>query len=283
MQRFSTSLLGEAKTLLLATDGSHYSDGAVQEAIFFGQACSAKIFALHVVKINAESLKSADSALRTCRRELEPYFDHLRKMAKDSGVEVEIIIVGASNPEETIIEQAGIRKADVILMGRHGKAGRLSLLIGRMTSRVLDLGFPRVLVVPKDFISSGTRVLLATDNSPGALKAVDEAMSLGQRCSTLEELTVMAVAKLEADAPKMQQIVDALCLRLQHTGPQVVCNPLVLVGDPADLIVRMAREREIDMILIGGQGKRGITRKLLGQVTRNVTGAAHCAVLVVNT
>jgi len=34
MNRFSTSLLGEAKTLLLATDGSHFSDGAVQEAIF---------------------------------------------------------------------------------------------------------------------------------------------------------------------------------------------------------------------------------------------------------
>ena len=35
MNRFSTSLLGEAKTLLLATDGSHFSDGALQEAIFF--------------------------------------------------------------------------------------------------------------------------------------------------------------------------------------------------------------------------------------------------------
>lgn len=283
MERFSTSLLGEARTLLLATDGSNFSDGAVQEAIFFGQACSAKVIALHVAKIDAESLKSAESAVMMQRRKLEPYMDHFREMARDSGVEVEIVVIGASTPEKAIIEQAHLRKADVILMGRHGKAGRLSLLIGRMTSRVLDLGFPRVLVVPKDFIISGARVLLATDDSPGALKAVDEAMSLGRRSSTLQLLTVMSVAKRETDVPEMQQIVDDLCLRLGQAGPQVVCEPLVQVGDPAELIVRAARQRQTDMILIGGQGKRGIARKLLGQVTRNVTGEAHCAVLVVNT
>ena len=283
MQRFSTSLIGEAKTLLLATDGSNFSDGALQEAIFFGQACRAKVIALHVVKIQAESLKSADSTLRIRRRELEPYLEQLRRMTRDSGVEIEIVIIGAGNPEEAIIEQARMRQADVILMGRHGKADRLSLLIGRMTSRVLDLGFPRVLVVPKDFISSGSHVLLATDNSPGALKAVDEAMSLGQRCKTLREMTVMAVVKRQVDAAEMQQAVDALCLRLQQAGPQVTCKPLVQIGEPSDLILRAARERQADMILIGGRGKRGMTRMLLGQVTKKVTAGAHCAVLVVNT
>jgi nucleotide-binding universal stress UspA family protein len=282
MERFSTSLLGEAGTLLLATDGSHYSDGAAQEAIFFGQACGAKVIALHVAKIDAESLKSADSAIRVRRRELAPYMDNFRKMARDSGVEVEIVIVGASNPEETIIEQAYLRKADVILMGRHGKAGRLSLLIGRMTSRVLDLGFPRVLVVPKDFTITGARVLLATDDSPGAMKAVEEAISLGRRSSTLQRLTIMSVAKREGDVPELQKMVEELCLRIGQTGAQVVCEPLVQVGVPCELIVRAARERETDMILIGGQGKRGMARMLLGHVTRNVTGGAHCAVLVVN-
>ncbi|MBU1566468.1 MAG: universal stress protein [Proteobacteria bacterium] len=283
MERFATSLLGEAKTLLLATDGSNFSDGAAQEAIFFGQACGAKVIALHVVKIDAESLKSAESAVRIRRQELEPYMDHFREMAKDTGVEVEFVIIGASHPEEAIIDQATLRNADVILMGRHGKAGRLSLLIGRMTSRVLDLGFPRVLVVPKDFIIAGARVLLATDDSPGALKAVEEAMSLGHRSSTLQRLTIMSVVKRDTNILDMQQVVEALCFRVSQAGPQVLCEPLVQVGDPSELIIRAAQERETDMILIGGRGKRGMTRMLLGHVTRNVTGKAHCAVLVVNT
>ena len=61
MDRFATSLLGEAKTLLLATDGSHFSEGAVQEAIFFGQACQAKIVVLHVVRLATESIGAAIS------------------------------------------------------------------------------------------------------------------------------------------------------------------------------------------------------------------------------
>ena len=283
MRRFSTSLLGEAKILLLATDGSNYSDGAVQEAIFFGQACSAKIVTLHVVKINAESLKSANSAVRRRREELTVYFDTLKKMAKDGGVAMEIVIIGADHPEKAIIEQARTRKADVILMGRHGKAGRLSLLIGTMTAKVLDLGFPRVLVVPKDFIISGARVLLATDDSPGAVKAVEEAISLGRRNTTLQQLTIMSIAKEQSDMPQLQETVNALCLRVKEAGPQIDCTPLVQLGDPAKLIVEAARERQSDMILIGGRGKRSMTRMLLGQVTKNVTSGAPCAVLVINT
>ncbi len=283
MQRFSTSLLGEAKTLLLATDGSNYSDGAVQEAIFFGQACSAKIVVLHVIKTNAESLKSAESAVRRRREELTVYFDTLKKMAQDGGVAMEIVIIGADHPEKAIIEQARMRKADVILMGRHGKAGRLSLLIGRMTSRVLDLGFPRVLVVPKDFIISGARVLLATDDSPGAFKAVEEAISLGRRNTALQQLTIMSVAKQQNDIQQLQETVNALCLRVKAAGPQINCTALVQLGDPAKLIVEAARERQTDMIVIGGRGKRSMTRMLLGQVTKNVTGGAHCAVLVIST
>lgn len=282
MERFATSLFGEASTLLLATDGSHYSDGAVQEAIFFGQACSAKVIALHVLRIDSESLKSAESALRTRRQEIAPYMQQLRDMAQDSGVEMEIVVLGAGHPEQAIAQQAYQRKADVILMGRHGKSGRLSHVIGRMTSRVLNLGFPRVLVVPKDFIISGARVLLATDDSPGAAKAALDAISLGHRSSTLQHLTVMSVVKRDTDVAERQQVVEALCQQVKQSGPQVVCEPLVQVGNPAKLIISAARQRQTDMILIGGPGKRGLTRVLHGHVTRNVTGKAHCAVLVVN-
>lgn len=161
MERFSTSLLGQASTLLLATDGSHFSDGAVQEAIFFGQACQAKVVVLHVVPVDAESIKAANSAVMKRQHELTPHLDQIRKMARDSGVELEVVVIGSIKPERTIVEQARIRKADAILMGRHGRAARMSLLVGSMTAKVIGQGFPRVLVVPKDFLITGANVLLA--------------------------------------------------------------------------------------------------------------------------
>lgn len=281
MQRFSTSLLGQAKTLLLATDGSHFSDGAVQEAIFFGQACRARVFVLHVVPIDAESIKAANSTVMKHQQEIAPHFDHIRKMARDSGVEIEVVVVGSDKPERTIVEQARLRNADAILMGRHGKTGRMSLLVGSMTAKVIDQGFPRVLVVPKDFLITGANVLLALDGSANSRLAAQEALSLGRTCTTLERLTVMSVVTKGNDQTQAQKLVDEVCAGCRQAGLQAVCNPLVQTGNPAELIVQAAHEWEADMILMGGRGKRFLPKMFMGSVTKNVIGRAHCAVLVV--
>lgn len=282
MERFATSLLGESKTLLLATDGSRFSEGAVQEAIFFGQACRAKVIVLHVVPVQAESIGAANFAVRQGREQLAPHLDHIRAMAKDSGVELEVVVVGSSKPETTIVEQARLRQADAILMGRHGKAGRLALLVGSMTGKVIAQGFPRVLVAPKDFIITGTQVLLALHDSPNGRQAAKEALSLGRTCTTLQKITVLTVAEQEKDLEAARQLAGAVCDQAVRERLPVPCEPLVVVGKPADRIVEVARDRQVDMILIGGWGRRRLSKMLGGQVTEQVIGRAHCAVLVVN-
>jgi len=281
MERFSTSLLGEAKTLLLATDGSRFSDGAIQEAIFFGQACRARVVVLHVVSTQVESISAANFAVRQGQQELAPHLDHIRTMARDSGVEIEVVVVGSGKPEQTIVEQARLRKADVILMGRHGKTGRLALLVGKMTAKVIAQGFPRVLVAPKDFIITGSRVLVAVNDSPNSRRAAEEALSLGRACATLQRLTVMSVARRDEERLRARQLVDEVCAQGNREGLVIPCDTLVEMGDPAECIVAAARDREVDMILLGGLGKKGVAKMLMGNVTEKVIGRAHCAVLVV--
>lgn len=281
MARFSTSLLGQAETVLLATDGSHFSDGALQEAIFFGQACRAKVIVLHVVQVEAESIRAANSMVMQRQQEMAPYLDQIRKMARDGGLEIEIVVVGGDNPEKTIVEQARLRNADAILMGRHGKTGRLSLLVGSMTAKVIGQGFPRVLVVPKDFLITGEHLILALDGSPNSRQAVQEALSLGKTCSTLRRLTVMAVVKRGDEEPRAREMVEEVCAQCSNADLRLACEPLVQIGNPAPLIVAAAKARKVDMILMGGGGKSFMGKILLGSVTKNVIGEAPCAVLVV--
>ena len=281
MDRFSTSLLGEAKTLLVATDGSRFSEGAIQEAIFFGQACAAKVIILHVIGVQAESISAANFAVRQGQKELMPYLDHIRAMARDSGVEMEVVVAGSSKPENTIVEQAKLRGADVILMGRHGKSGRLSLMVGKMTAKVIARGFPRVLVAPKDFIITGTHILVAADDSPNSRQAVQDALCLGRNCATLQRITVLAVAGRADDQIQAQELADSICEQGRHAGLTVPLEPLTVVGDAAKSIVETALQRQVDMILVGGRGKSGLAKMLKGHVTELVIGKAHCAVLVV--
>ncbi|PKN41035.1 MAG: universal stress protein [Deltaproteobacteria bacterium HGW-Deltaproteobacteria-18] len=281
MNRFSTSLLGEAKTLLLATDGSIFSDGALQEAIFFGQACGARLIVLHVVKIDVESLKSANSKVTRAQQEIAPYMEDVRKMARDSGVECETVVVGSSVPEHAIVEQARMREADVILMGRHGRAGRLFLMVGSMTSKVIGLGFPMVLMLPKDFTMTGAHVLVAVDDSANSRLAVEEALSLGLCCVTLERLIFVAVARRESGLVEARKMVEDICARGREKWPHVQFEAVAGVGHASNIIVRAAEERHVDMIMIGGMVSGPLPRMFGGRVTKEVCGWAHCAVLVV--
>lgn len=281
MERFSTSLLGEAKTLLIATDGSQFSEGAIQEAIFFGQACQAKVIVLHVVIVQAESISAANFLVRQGREEIAPHLDHIRAMAKDGGVELEIVVVGSSRLETTIVEQARLRGADVILMGRRGKTSRLARLVGQMTTKVLDQGFPRVLVAPKDFIITGSQMLVAVNDSANGRRAVEEALSLGRSCTTLKRITMLAVARREGDRSGAEALLKAIYTQSAQMALPVPCDFLVEVGEPVERIVAMADKRQIDMILIGNRGKGGVAKMLKGHITENVIGRAHCAVLVV--
>ncbi|NCD25985.1 MAG: universal stress protein [Deltaproteobacteria bacterium] len=281
MDGFSTSLLGEAKTLLLATDGSHFSDGAVQEAIYFGQACGARIVALHVVRIEAESIKSANAAVMRRQAKVAPHLERIRAMARDCGVECETVVVGSSVPEHAIVEQARMRGADVVLMGRHGRSGRLYLMVGSMTSKVIGLGFPMVMVLPKDSLRTGTHVLVAVEDSASSRLAVEEALSLGECCQTLERLTFVAVTKRRTGLEGARRMVEDICARGRTKWPRLAFEAVAEVGHPSNVVVRAAEERGVDTIMIGGVGGGPLPRMFTGRITKEVCGWAHCAVLVV--
>jgi universal stress protein A len=54
---------------------------------------------------------------------------------------------------------------------------------------------------------------------------------------------------------------------------------LLLIGDPADEIVRLAEEEEVDLIVLGTHGRTGLSRLLMGSVAEQIVRRATCPVL----
>lgn len=274
-------LMEDAHTILLASDCSLYSEGAMQEALFFGRACRAKIIFLHVVQTNAESLSSARALIKRRRDEITPYVDAFRVTAETAGVNYEIVVTGSSNPAWAIVQQARVRNADVIIMGRHGEGGRIATLMGNLTVNVINEGFPKVLVVPRDFTISGENVLLAVDDSPSSHLAAREALSIGKCCSTLRRMRVLSVAEREAHLPAAQELVGTICAQGRLAWPHVRFEEVVVVGRPADVIVEQAQDCRAEIVMMGGASKRFMPRVFLGRVTKEVCGRVACSVMVV--
>jgi len=55
----------------------------------------------------------------------------------------------------------------------------------------------------------------------------------------------------------------------------------VAVGHPADTIVRVAQERDADLIVMSTHGRTGLQHMFLGSVAEKVVRLAPCAVMTV--
>ncbi|MEE4292240.1 MAG: universal stress protein [Cycloclasticus sp.] len=282
MTEHNTRLMGKAEVIALATDGSSYTDGAVQEMIFLAQGCGAKIVVLNVIAVDSESTTGLRASPVTVNQEVSDYLDNIKKMADDSGIECEIVIEKSYyRPDKTIVDLAYKHNADVLVMGRHGKRGLLKLLVGSMTSKVIGQGFPQVLVVPHECSIKGEKILVAADGSEAGEIAAETAVNMGKSCSNLKEIHVLSVAGSESELEQAQAVAEAVCTKGREQAPSVTFRPIALVGKhTADIIAQTADEKQVDMILIGGHGK-GLTKLIMGHVTEKVIGRAHCAVLVI--
>lgn len=56
---------------------------------------------------------------------------------------------------------------------------------------------------------------------------------------------------------------------------------IILEGNPADEIVNYVEKNEIDLIVMGKQGKNAIQRFLIGSVAENVVRHSNISILVV--
>jgi nucleotide-binding universal stress UspA family protein len=66
---------------------------------------------------------------------------------------------------------------------------------------------------------------------------------------------------------------------VKPTDPSVPCERRLVTGDPATAIVELAREENVDLIVMGTHGRTGLRRLLMGSIAEAVVRTAPCPVL----
>lgn len=120
------------------------------------------------------------------------------------------------------------------------------------------------------------RVLLATDFSESASKAAEVARAEARRRGA--RLYVLHVVRSPAEAAAGAAEVAKLAASL---GTEVPAAPVTRVGHPAAEILRCADDHDVDVIVVGGHGRTGVTQALLGSVAERVARTSTRPVLVV--
>ena len=86
-------------------------------------------------------------------------------------------------------------------------------------------------------------------------------------------------AVIDSASQHYEELFKGLQEKAKERGVEIKTE--IAVGHPADQIVRYAKEKNTDMIVIGQKGKSKIESWLLGSVSRRVATYAPCTVTIV--
>jgi len=142
-----------------------------------------------------------------------------------------------------------------------------------------------------------SKILHATDYSKASAHALDEAVALAKQ--NRAELLVLHVIEPVTPYVAGEDMGGAeLYMKLEETTKQeaepsmkklmeklrklkVNAKSLLLRGTAHEQIVRSAKSRRANLIVIGTHGRTGLSKLLMGSVANQVISTAHCPVLTV--
>lgn len=282
--------------LLLSTDGSEFSEGAIREAIKLAKTCSSKLLVISVVETNPEYETIAPQLVEKAEKETRQHLEAVKERAAKEGVDCEIIERLGEDPFKYIVEEASKNQAGMIITGRRGRKGLKRLMMGSETARIIGHAPCNVLVVPRAANIEFNRIIVATDGSKYSDAAVREAIGIAKRCGST--LIAISVVPSESASPfdivhsEMQKglIAETELGEAEKNVKKVkelageagvMAKGFIYAGRPYDAILEIAKEKKADLIVVGSHGRTGISKLLMGSVTERVIGLAECAALVV--
>ena len=294
----------EIQRILCPTDFSEFARRALSQAVPIARWYDASLTALHVVPpiMPVEGMlpyATATLGNPAVRAGLERDLLEFVAPARAAGVAADTVLREGAVPAR-VLELARALPADLLVMGTHGQRGLERLVLGSVTEAVLRKAPCPVLTIPHEeraFAEPAPfkRILYATDFSPAADDALDTALSLAQEAQAalilvhvVEGATVaeaasgvpvnvsLLTADLAEDARRaMREAVPA------SARDWCITEEVVAFGRPADEILRVARDRKAQLIVMGVHGRNALDLLLFGSTTHQVIRKAPCPVLTI--
>lgn len=296
---------------LVPVDGSENSKAAARHAVQLAGMYGAEISSMFVADIHKYVTPDILEIVKNAGRE---YVDQVRKLAESEGITVRSTKVLSGSPIEQILNEANAIDANLIILAATGRGHVETAPIGAVANRVLRLSKSHVLLV-RDTENGEhyKRILIPTDGSKDAMYAAQFGMSIARRynaevyvCTIIdskEKIVERHVATLdevrrgrvlgetmtisESIIRRMRQhLLDDAArtadeVRKMAEKKRVTAEIIVKDGKTASEILKIVKDHNIDLLVLGSTGRSSISLMTIGSVSEKVASTARCSVLVV--
>jgi len=281
----------EFKTILVPIDGSISCLRARETAALIASKFNSKITLVHVIshefmhpelvanyqlpsyvldKIDAVYIKAGEKILSAAEEAF-----------KDEGLEVEPILIRKSeDPADTILNLAKERSFDLIVIGNRAETQSERFELGSTTEKIALYSKTPVLIVKRK--TKIGKVLVAIDGSKQANNAFQYILPLASKFNaevTLLHIAETKLAKLEPEVVK--QVSENILANVANTVEGIIFNKQIEYGNPSEVINKVAKQENYDIVVLGSRGLSSVKRYLLGSVSEDVSMHAGRSVLIV--
>jgi nucleotide-binding universal stress UspA family protein len=275
------------KNILFATDFSEASMQAFPYAAALGQKFGAAVFACHII---------TPTSLVAAAPQAAPYLYEAERDAANKQLESVLSspllqglntrpLLASGLLRDCLVDEIGYNNIDLVVAGTHGRTGWRRLLLGSAAEEICRSATCPVLtvgpVLPNRPIGF-RQILVPTDLSDESLRSLPFVMKLASAYDAA--VTVLHILPEEtAGNPDAKKLSEPVLKSMVHIfEPQL--EPLntefvIESGDTVETILRVARERKIDLIAMGIRSAFLPGFNLRTSVAYRVTAASYCPVL----
>jgi nucleotide-binding universal stress UspA family protein len=138
----------KGERILVAVDGSEFTDIIVDQAISMGRICNSVILAISVIPFFPEYVSSAVQLEEELSKNTRKLLETVKRRIEKENIECETLVRIDEQPHEPIVQEAKKRNVDLIVMGTRGMTGLKRVLMGSVAQKVIGHAPCPVMVVP---------------------------------------------------------------------------------------------------------------------------------------
>ena len=280
--------------ILVPVDGSHSCLHAKMLAVSIAKKFKSKVTVVHCTshefmhpelkaqyQLPHSILHKIDEAYLQAGKKI---IRNAKEMFKEAGIEVDARLVTYEDPAEFILQLVKDEGYDLVVIGNRAGNQSERYSLGSVTEKVARHAECPVLIVKKK--PKVKKLLTAVDGSKYADKALEYAVQLAKNYNANLALIHVEEDKLiRVGGPQVEDCIGTVgeCI-LKDAATKVEgvsFDKKLEYGSPAEVVIKVAKKADVDIIVVGSRGLSSVRRFLLGSVSDDISMHARSSVLIV--
>jgi nucleotide-binding universal stress UspA family protein len=282
------------RKILVPVDGSHSCLHAKMLAFSIAKKFKSKVTVVHVVshefmhpelkaqyQLPPSILHRVDEAYLQAGKKI---IRNAEEMFREAKIDVDARLVTYEDPAELLLELVKDEGYDLVVIGNRAENQSKRYSLGSVTEKIARHADCPVLIVKQK--PKVERILTAVDGSKYADRALEYAVQLAKNYNANLALVHVEEDKLiRIGGPQVVDCVGTVgeCI-LKDAATKVEgvsFDKMLEYGSPAEVIIKVAKKADVDIIVIGSRGLSSVRRFLLGSVSDDISLHARSSVLIV--